>query len=194
MAEDGKQQKAGAAALPALFLATFAVSMTANSGYAIIGTMREDFVDRRHWLTEDEMADLTAIAQSSPGPIAVNASMAVGNHVAGLAGSAAAVLGCILPPFLVMALVTLFYEAIVGNPVVALFMRGMQLGVVGMLLNVCLGLFRNVTSDGIAYSLVVVVLAFLYIRLTGCSVLYLALACAAAGAIKVALGARGGER
>lgn len=194
MASGAPDRKVGAAALPALFLATFAVSMTANSGYAILATMRDDFVNRRGWLTEDEMADLTAIAQSSPGPIAVNTSMAVGNHVAGLAGSAAAVLGCVTPPFLVMVLVSLFYQQIVGSPVVALFMRGMQMGVVGMLMDVCIGLFRNVAPKQGAYPLVVMVLSFAYIRLTGCSVFFLALACAAAGAIKVALQARGEGR
>ena len=93
--------------LTALFLATFTISATANSGYAIIAVMRDDFVNKRGWFTEDEMNDYIAIVQSSPGPMAVTSSTVIGYHIAGFAGSFAAVLGVILPPFLVMIAVTL---------------------------------------------------------------------------------------
>ena len=129
----------------ALFLATFTISATANSGYAIIAVMRDDFVNKRKWFTEDEMNDYIAIVQSCPGPMAVTSSMVVGYQSAGLLGSLAAVLGVITPPFVVMVLVTVFYEAIVSNPYVTIFMRGMQMGVVTMLLDICIGLFRNAT-------------------------------------------------
>ena len=107
--------------LIALFVATFTISATANSGYAIIAVMKDDFVNKRKWFTEDEMADYIAIVQSAPGPMAVTSSMVVGYQSAGLLGSFAAVLGVILPPFLVMVLVTVFYQAIVNNPYVTIF-------------------------------------------------------------------------
>ena len=176
--------------LAVLFWATFSISATANSGYAIIAVMQDDFVNKRHWFTEDEMADYIAIVQSAPGPMAVTSSMVVGYQSAGLAGSLAAVLGVITPPFVVMVLVTLFYQAIVGNPYVSVFMRGMQMGVVAMLFHICIGLFRNATEHEKAYPLVVMVLAFLYVRLTGCSIMWLALGCGVAGAVKALLVAR----
>ena len=173
--------------LIALFLATLTISATANSGYAIIAVMRDDFVNKRKWFTEDEMSDYIAIAQSCPGPIAVTSSMVVGFQSAGILGSLAAVWGVITPPFVIMVLVSIFYQTIVSNPYVTIFMRGMQMGVVAMLLDVCIGLFLNATKKPGIYPLVVMAIAFLYVRLTNCSIMWLAIGCGVAGAIRALL-------
>lgn len=173
--------------LIALFLATLTISATANSGYAIIAVMRDDFVNKRKWFTEDEMSDYIAIAQSCPGPMAVTSSMVVGFQSAGILGSLAAVWGVITPPFVIMVLVSIFYQTIVSNPHVTIFMRGMQMGVVAMLLDVCIGLFLNATKRPGAYPLVVMAIAFLYVRLTNCSIMWLAIGCGVAGAIRALL-------
>ena len=110
--------------------------------------------------------------------------MIVGYQSAGFLGSFAAVLGVITPPFVVMVLVTVFYEAIVSNPYVSVFMRGMQMGVVAMLFDVCIGLFRDATKKSLVYPLTIMVFAILYVRLTGCSIMWLALGCGVVGAIK----------
>lgn len=170
--------------LMALFLVTFVSSATANSGYVILAVMKDDFVNRRGWFTENEMNDCVAIAQSCPGPMAVTCSMVVGYQAAGLLGSFAAVLGVIIPPFAVMVVVTVFYRAIVGNPYATVFMQGMQMGVVAMLLDVCVGLFRDATKKSLAYPLAIMMLAFLYVRLTGCSIMWLAFGCGVVGAVK----------
>jgi len=173
--------------LIALFLATLTISATANSGYAIIAVMRDDFVNKRKWFTEDEMSDYIAIAQSCPGPMAVTSSMVVGFQSAGILGSLAAVWGVITPPFVIMVLVSIFYQTIVSNPYVTIFMRGMQMGVVAMLLDVCIGLFLNATKKPGIYPLVVMAIAFLYVRLTNCSIMWLAIGCGVAGAIRALL-------
>ena len=194
MAPDAQDRGGRLKRLLPLFLATLTISATANSGYAILAVMKDDFVNRRKWFTEDEMADYIAIIQSAPGAMAVNISMIVGYQSAGFLGSLAAVAGCILPPLVVMTAVTFFYEAIVSNELVFLFMRGMQLGVVGMLLDIIIGLFTNITKGrGIAYPLALMVLAFLYVQLTEWSILYLAVACAAAGVIRALAIAKGDE-
>ncbi len=187
MAEKKRREDGLLARMVALFVATFTISATANSGYAIIAVMRDDFVNKRKWFTEDEMNDYIAIVQSCPGPMAVTSSMVVGYQSAGFLGSFAAVLGVITPPFVVMVLVTVFYEAIVSNPYVGIFMRGMQMGVVAMLLDICIGLFRNATQKSVAYPLVIMVIAFLYVRLTGCSIMWLALGCGVVGAVRALL-------
>ena len=173
--------------LIALFLATLTISATANSGYAIIAVMRDDFVNKRKWFTEDEMSDYIAIAQSCPGPMAVTSSMVVGFQSAGILGSLAAVWGVITPPFVIMVLVSIFYQTIVSNPYVTIFMRGMQMGVVAMLLDVCIGLFLNATKKPGIYPLAVMAIAFLYVRLTNCSIMWLAIGCGVAGAIRALL-------
>ena len=177
--EESKLQRA-----LALFVTLLTISGTANSGYAVIAVVQDEFVNKRKWFTEEEMADFIAIVQSTPGAMAVNISMIVGYQSAGLLGSFAAVLGCILPPVVVMILVTFFYETIVSNQFVYLFMRGMQLGVVGMLLDVIIGLFNNVIRTERVYPIVLIVLAFCYVRFSGLSIFYLAIACALAGVVK----------
>ena len=119
--------------------------------------------------------------------MAVTSSMVVGFQSAGILGSLAAVWGVITPPFVIMVLVSIFYQTIVSNPYVTIFMRGMQMGVVAMLLDVCIGLFRDATKKSLAYPIAIMVLAFLYVRLTGCSIMWLALGCGVAGAVKALL-------
>ena len=187
MAKDKTERSGLLSKLAALFIATFTISCTANSGYAILAVMKDDFVNKRKWLTDEEMADYIAIVQSSPGPMAVTSSTVVGYHVAGPAGTFAAVLGVILPPFLVMVLVTYFYEAIVGNPYVGFFLRGMQMGVVAMLFDVIIGLFRNATDKGGVYPFVIIALSFAYVRFTGFSIVWLVLGCIVAGVAKALL-------
>ncbi|MBR3225513.1 MAG: chromate transporter [Atopobiaceae bacterium] len=177
-----------------LFVTIFSISATANSGFAILSVMKDEFVRKRGWFSEDQMADFIAIVQSTPGAMAVNASMVVGYQVAGPLGSLVAVTGCILPPMVVMIVVTAFYEVIVGNEFVYLFMRGMQLGVVGMLLDVLLSLFANVTKKGFVYPLVLVAVAFVYIRFLGWPIPYLAIGCALAGVVKALLFCREASR
>ena len=177
-----------------LFVTVFSISATANSGYAILSVMKDEFVRKRAWFSEDQMADYIAIVQSTPGAMAVNASMIVGYQVAGFLGSLVAVAGCVLPPIVVMIVVTYFYEAIVSNEYVYLFMRGMQLGVVGMLLDVILSLFANVTKKGLAYPLALIVLGFVYVRILGWPIPFLAIGCAVAGVVKAVLVSRGAER
>ena len=194
MADSSSAQESKLSKLLALFIATFTISCTANSGYAILAVMRDNFVNKRKWLTEEEMADYIAIVQMTPGPMAVSSTTIVGYHIAGFAGTLAAVFGVILPPFLVMVAVTMFYEAIVGNPYVVLFLRGMQMGVVAMLFDVVIGLFRNATAERGIYPYIIMVLAFAYVRFTGCSIVWLVLGCIAAGVAKALLVKRGEER
>ena len=193
MAEEGNDKSGFMAKLAAVFVTTFTISCTANSGYAILAVMQDVFVNKRKWLTEDEMADYIAIVQSSPGPMAVTSSTVVGYHIAGLAGTFVAVLGVILPPFLVMVLVTLFYQTIVGNPYVGLFLRGMQMGVVAMLLDVIIGLFRNAVGTRGVYPFVVMGLSFAYVRFSGLSIVWLVVGCIVVGVAKALLVRRGEE-
>ncbi len=173
-----------------LFRTTFLISMTANTGYAILSTMKNTFVQKYRWFSNEDMADYIAMAQSVPGPIAISASMIIGYQCEGLMGSLFAVAGCALPPMLVMMPVTFFYDRLIGNQSVSAFLKGMQYGVAAMILDVLIGLFMNVTKKSLTYPLCIMVLSFLYVRLLKCSVFYLAIGCIAAGAIKAHLAKR----
>ena len=167
-----------------LFLTAASLSATANSGYAILAGMKVDLVEKRKWLTEEQMADVAGLAQSAPGPISTNASMIIGYQSAGIPGGIAAVLGTIFPAITIMLIVSVTYQAIISNQWLAVFMRGMQIAVVALLMDVIISLFQNVTKEGIVYPLVLGIISFLYVRLSGMSVAYLAIACAVAGVAK----------
>ena len=99
-----------------LFLSTFKLSAcTFGGGFVIIPLMRERFVKELHWIDEEEMLDLTAIAQSSPGSIAINASILVGYHVAGIPGALITVVGAALPPLIIISIISVFYQAFRSN-------------------------------------------------------------------------------
>lgn len=174
-----------------LFSTAFCVSAVCNSGFAIMAMMKRRFVHVHGWFSEEEMDDYIALAQSAPGPMGVNASMIVGYQIAGFAGSLCAVLGCILPALLIMLLVSYFYDALTSQEYVRVFLRGMQMGVVAMLIDVLIGLFGGIVRRREPYLFVLIALAFLYVRFTNFSVLYLSLVCVGAGLAKSLLMARG---
>ena len=109
-----------------LFTSMLTISaFTFGGGFVIVTLMKRRLVDELHWITEQEMLDMTALAQSSPGAIAVNAAILVGWRVAGIAGMLIAVLGTILPPMVILTVISLGYQAFAGSRYVALVLRGM---------------------------------------------------------------------
>ena len=120
-----------------LFLSTLKLSaFTFGGGFVIIPLMRKRFVEQLHWIEEQEMLDLTAIAQSSPGAIAVNASILVGYHVAGVAGALLSIIGTILPPLVIISVISMFYKAFRDNAIVSMAMTGMLAGVAAVICDV----------------------------------------------------------
>ena len=98
-----------------LFLSTLYLSaFTFGGGYVIVTLMKDKFVDKYHWIEENEMLDLIAIAQSAPGAIAVNGAIVVGYKLAGLAGVLTAIFGTVLPPFLIISVISVFLSDISG--------------------------------------------------------------------------------
>ena len=127
-----------------LFSSTFQLSAcTFGGGFVIIPLMRKKFVEELHWIEEEEMMDFTAIAQSSPGAIAVNASILVGYHVAGAAGALVTVLGTVLPPLLIISVISFFYRAFRDNALVNMAMTGMLAGVAAVICDVVLSMGKE---------------------------------------------------
>ena len=107
-----------------LFTSTFYLSaFTFGGGYVIIPLMRKKFVEQFHWIEEEEMLDLTAIAQSAPGAIAVNASILIGYRLAGFVGAMVTVAGTVLPPLIILSVISLAYTAFQNSLIVALVLR-----------------------------------------------------------------------
>lgn len=172
----------GRAKLWPLFLATLYIStFTFGGGFVIVTFMKRKFVDSLKWLSEEEMLDFAALAQASPGAIAVNAAILVGWRVCGPAGMAVAVLGTILPPMVILSVISLFYAAFAANRWVALALKGMQAGVAAVILDVACGLGAGVARERSALSLALMAGAFLASFVFDVNVIFVILAAALAG-------------
>ncbi|MFL2077711.1 chromate transporter [Marinilactibacillus psychrotolerans] len=145
-----------------LFKSTFFLSMfTFGGGYVIVPLMEKKFVNELKWITEDEMLDLIALGQSSPGPIAVNTSILVGYRMAGILGALVTVLGTIIPPLVIMSLLAYVYRAVSTNPIVNNMLLGMQAGVAAIIVNVVYNMASRIIKQKKIIPIIVMILALI---------------------------------
>ncbi len=179
------QPMSRAARLRALFFGTLYISaFTFGGGFVIVTLMKKKFVDQLHWIDEQEMLDMTALAQSSPGAIAVNAAILVGWRVAGLAGMIVAALGSVLPPLITLSVISFFYTAFASNLYVALVLKGMQAGVAAVILDVVCDLGGKVLQTKSVLFIGLMVVAFAANFLWGVNVVLIIVAAAVIGVVR----------
>lgn len=165
--------------LSALQLSTF----TFGGGFVIIPLMRKKFVEKLHWIDEQEMMDYTAIAQSSPGAIAVNAAILVGYRVAGIAGALITVLGTVLPPLVILSVISFFYAAFRSNQIVSMAMAGMAAGVAAVICDVVFTMGAGVLRQRRVLPVLVMAGAFAATCFFGVNVVVIILVCGVIGAL-----------
>ncbi len=183
MQSENKEMSKGKKLLK-LFLTTLYISaFTFGGGFVIITFMKRKFVDELHWIDENEMLDLTAMAQSSPGAIAVNAAILVGWRVGGFLGMLAAVIGTVIPPIAIISIISLIYSAFASNVYVALVLKGMQAGVAAVILDVVCSLGSKVIKQKSVIQIAVMVLAFIATFVFDINVIYIILAAAVIGVV-----------
>ena len=161
-----------------LFLSTLYIStFTFGGGFVIVTFMKQKFVDELHWLEEDEMLDFAALAQSSPGAIAVNAAILVGWRVGGFIGMVTSVIGTTIPPMAILSGISFFYTAFATNFYVSLALKGMQAGVAAVILDVVFGLGGNIIRQHKPVYIGVMMLAFLANSIFNINVIFIILTC-----------------
>lgn len=156
-------------------------AFTFGGGFVIVSLMQKKFVEELHWLKEDEMLDMTALAQASPGAIAVNGAILVGRKLAGIPGIAVAVLGTILPPMVILSLISLAYEAFAANLWVARALKGMQAGVAAVIVDVSLNLGTRVVKERDPLCIALMIVAFVLNYALHVNVIYIILGAALLG-------------
>ena len=167
-----------------LFLSTLYIStFTFGGGFVIVTFMKQKFVDELHWLEEDEMLDFAALAQSSPGAIAVNAAILVGWRVGGFIGMVTSVIGTIIPPMAILSGISFFYTAFATNFYVSLALKGMQAGVAAVILDVVFGLGGNIIRQHKPVYIGVMMLAFLANSIFNINVIFIILISAVFGVL-----------
>ena len=160
-------------------------AFTFGGGFVIVTFMKKKFVDELHWINEDEMLDMTALAQSAPGAIAVNAAILIGRRVAGFTGMIVSVLGTIIPPITILAVISLFYKAFATNPWVAAVLGGMQAGVAAVICDVVWNLGAKVVKEKSAMSIAIMAGAFIATAFFKVNVIVIILCAAALGVIRL---------
>ena len=168
-----------------IFLSTLYLSaFTFGGGYVIITLMKQKFVDELHWIDDDEMLDMVAIAQSSPGPIAVNGAVIIGYKLEGIAGVLSAVLGAVLPPFVILTVISMFYSAFRNLFVVQSLLTGMKAGVSAVILSVVYDMAAGVVTGKDRVNIAVMILAFIATYFGKVNVVFVILITIAFGAVR----------
>lgn len=169
-----------------LFLSTFELSAcTFGGGFVIIPLMRKKFVDELGWIEEEEMLDLTAIAQASPGAIAVNASIMLGYHIAGITGAILAVLGTVLPPLIIISIISMFYQAFRNNVIVSMAMRGMLCGVAAVICDVVINMAKSIFQKKRLLPIIIMLASFIAVRYLSINIIIVIFVCGCIGTLDI---------
>jgi chromate transporter len=167
-----------------LFFSTLYLSaFTFGGGYVIVTLLKKKFVDELHWIDEEEMLDLVAIAQSSPGAIAVNGAIVVGYKLAGLLGVLVSVLGAILPPFFILTTLSFFYGMFRENHIIQSMLKGMNAGVAAVIISVVWDMAAGIIASRDLLLIVIMLLAFVANYIFGINVVLIILATALFGGL-----------
>lgn len=158
-------------------------AFTFGGGFVIVTFMKKKFVDKLHYIDEEEMLDYIALSQSSPGAIAVNCAILVGWKTAGFAGMLAATLGTVIPPVAILSVVSLFYTAFKDNLYVSLMLKGMQAGVAAVIADVVWDMTAKLIKKKKPALYVILAAAFLAVFFFKVNVMIIIAAALAVGAV-----------
>lgn len=165
-----------------LFKSMFVLSAcTFGGGFVIVSLMKKKYVEELQWLEEDEMLDVTAITQSAPGPLPVNASVIIGYRLAGVVGSLVAILGTILPPMIIISIISLFYEQFRTNLYISTALQVMRAGVAAVIFDVVINLAKNVLNTKRVLYIIMMCTAFVATYLLDISAMLVILTCLVIG-------------
>lgn len=171
-----------------LFKSTFVLSaFTFGGGFVIVSLMKKKFVEELGWLDESEMLDITAIAQSSPGPIPINASVILGYRMQGILGSIVAVVGTSIPPIAIISVISSFYVKFRESQIIGTALMVMRAGVAAVICDVVINLATNVIKTGQVLYIALMIIAFIMTYVLGISAITVILLCILVGIVNLIL-------
>ncbi len=169
-----------------LFKSTFVLSAsTFGGGFVIVSLMKKKFVEELGWLDENEMLDITAIAQSSPGPIPINASIILGYRMHGILGSIIAILGTSIPPILIISIISTFYVKFRESKIISTALIVMRAGVAAVIFDVVINLATNVFKTKNKLYISLMFITFILSYFVGISAMNVIFLCIAIGFINL---------
>ena len=165
-----------------LFKITFFLSAcTFGGGFVIISMMKKKFVEELHWLSEEEMLDMTAIAQSSPGALGVNIAIVVGYRLKKFKGAVVCTLAAVLPPLFIISIISVFYNQWKDNAYIAVALQVMRAGVAAVICDVVFSLAQNIIKTKQILWISLMILAFIATVFFHVSAVVIILICGMAG-------------
>ena len=148
----------------ALFLTMFKIGLfTFGGGYAMLAILENEFVEKKKWTDKEDFLNMVAIAESTPGPIAINSATYLGYKSGGVLGSAVATLGVVLPSFIIIYTISLFFDAFLSLTYVAYAFRGIQACVVYLILSAGIKLFKGIKKNAYSITAFVITLSLLVV-------------------------------
>ena len=178
-----------------LFKATFLLSaFTFGGGFVIVSLMKKKFVEDLQWLEEEEMLDIIAIAQSSPGLIPINASVILGYRMYGVIGSLVAILGTALPPMIIISVISVFYTQFRSNRIIAIALQVMRAGVAAVIFDVVINLAKNVIATKRTLYILLMATAFVGKVILGVDAMIVILCCLVVGLVDLAMELRSNRK
>ena len=174
-----------------LFKVNFFISaFTFGGGYVVIPMIRKYFVTEKHLFSEDELMDMAAIAQSSPGAIAINLAVLAGFRSAGFSGAVLCGVSSVLPPFLILSVISTCYQVFRDLPVVAAVLKGMEAAVGALIVDIVFDMGAAVLKEKKPFFASLMPAAFAGSFLLGINVMVILLICVAACLIYYYLSAK----
>jgi chromate transporter len=166
-----------------IFISLFKIGLfTFGGGYAMIALLENEYVSKRKWLEKEEFLDLVAIAESTPGPIAINASTYVGYKTAGLPGAIVGTVGMCLPSFIIIYTISLFLDKFLEFSLIASAFRGIRVCVVYLILSAGIkmlkGMKRNALNISIVSAVVLSMVLFAILSVDFSSIFYILISAA----------------
>lgn len=145
-----------------LFLTFLRINaITFGGGYTIVAILRDEFSVKKNLIDNDEMLNITALSQSSPGPFAINTSILVGYKLKGIIGSLVCLLASVIPSLIIITVVSMFYQAFRDNFYVNAALRGMAGVISAVLIITSINMAKSAMKNHKIFSLVIMIIAFL---------------------------------
>lgn len=165
-----------------LFWTFFKIGITSfGGGYTMVSLIEREVVGKKNWLSTEEMLNVFAIAETTPGPISINTSTYVGYHKAGVVGAAVSTFGVVLPSFIIIFAISFFIEFFQTNRWLGYALKGMRIGALALILGAVLNMYKKLEKT--IFGLIILVFTFAVTLFTDFSIIYTLLICAAVGII-----------
>ena len=163
---------------------------TFGGGYAMIPIIQREIVEKKKWITDDDILEIIAIAESTPGPIAINSATFVGYRVGGYLGAMLATLGVVLPPFCIIFAISFVLRQFSELKAVKYAFWGIRAGVLALICKALWSMYKKVNKGLVPY--IIMALAFIAVAVLDINVLYVIIGCAVVGLVTSLIAGRKG--